>query len=577
MLEQPDDHANQEEQSIKIRILQVNLNKSEQAHLDIINEEVSKNYDIMLIQEPYATRLNAIRTPTNFSSVFPSNRFKEDTTTRSVIWVNKSLDTSNWMAISIPDTSDITAIQLKGEYGKITIFNIYNDCTHSRNEETLENYLRNRRNALANGEDTHMIWAGDFNRHHPLWDDDRDTRLFTRQVLREAEGIIDLIAEYDMEMALPKGIPTLQHMRSRNYSRPDNVFCSTTLRPYVVKCKVEAQLRPPSTDHFPILTQIDLPQSRIPPDPSFNFRAADWDEFRQALANRLNLMPRPEPIEDVQQLERMGSDLTRALQETIEEKIKRSKPRPDARRWWNSDLKKMRKELNKLRAVSYKNRIDTHHISHSELKRKSKIYGNAIISAKKAHWEEYLENLIGDDIWTTNKYIKNPVGDGGVSRIPTIRARNENGEETATNDNEEKARIFAKAFFPPPPNGIDVNAVQVYPDPLPDPPPPTKQQIERTIRRLPSYKAPGPDGIPNIVLQKSFDMIADHLLYIYQAILRLGVFYDPWKEFTTIVLKKPDLNINIIILYIRRQVACYIGVKKKDDGPQLHCISSTEA
>jgi hypothetical protein len=386
-----------------------------------------------------------------------------------------------------------------------------------------------------------MVWAGDFNRHHPLWDDDKDTHLFTRQALRDAEGIINLIAEHDMVMALPKGLPTLQHMRTKKYSRPDNIFCSTTLQPFIVKCEVMTHLKPPATDHFPILTQLDLPQSRIPSDPTLNFHNADWEEFRQTLSFKLGTLPHPGPMNNVQQLEQMGNDITRALQETIKEKITSSKPRPDAKWWWNSDLKKMRKELNKLRAVSYKNRLDTHHHSHRELRRKSKNYGNTIVSAKKAHWEEYLKNMMVDDIWTANKYIKSPVGDGGISRIPTIRTRNAEGIETAANDNEEKARIFAKTFFPPPPNGPALNVEQDdYPDPLQDPPLPTKQQIEKTIRRLPSYKAPGPDGIPNIVLQKCFDLIADHLLYIYQAILTLERFYDPWREFTTIVLKKPD-------------------------------------
>ena len=50
----------------------------------------------------------------------------------------------------------------------------------------------------------HMVWAGDFNRHHLLWDNDKDTHLFTQQALWNAEGIIDLIAEFDMEMTLPK-------------------------------------------------------------------------------------------------------------------------------------------------------------------------------------------------------------------------------------------------------------------------------------------------------------------------------------------------------------------------------------
>jgi hypothetical protein len=44
----------------RLWIVQLNLNKSEKAHLDIINENLSHNYDIILIQEPYTTTFNAI-------------------------------------------------------------------------------------------------------------------------------------------------------------------------------------------------------------------------------------------------------------------------------------------------------------------------------------------------------------------------------------------------------------------------------------------------------------------------------------------------------------------------------------
>ena len=74
MSEQPDlprELAEDNEQ--RIRILQINLNKSDKAHLDIVKKEVSDNYDIMLIQEPFATKFNAIRTPTNFRPVFPAH------------------------------------------------------------------------------------------------------------------------------------------------------------------------------------------------------------------------------------------------------------------------------------------------------------------------------------------------------------------------------------------------------------------------------------------------------------------------------------------------------------------------
>jgi Endonuclease-reverse transcriptase len=76
----------------------------------------------------------------------------------------------------------------------------------------LRNYVQRNANALTRTENHHMVWAGDFNRHHPLWDRDEDIHLFTRQVTRDAEGLISLLADFEMEMTLPKGVPTLQHM-----------------------------------------------------------------------------------------------------------------------------------------------------------------------------------------------------------------------------------------------------------------------------------------------------------------------------------------------------------------------------
>ena len=440
----------QENQEVKIRILQCNLNKSERAHLDIINEKVSQKYDVMLIQEPYTTKFNAIRTPANFRPVFPRSRDAE-TQVRSVIWVSKHLETKSWKILDIQNTCDITAIQLSGDYGKVTIINVYNDCTHARNEEILRNYLTTHRDDLSDGDNAHMIWAGDFNRHHPLWDDDKNTHLFTQQSLRNAEGIIELIAENNMEMALPKGIPTLQHMRTKRYSRPDNVFCSASIKPFVTKCEVKASERPVSTDHYPIETHINLPQTRIPPDPSYNFRTADWEEFRKRLTAKLDTIPQPGPIEDADILASAGDNLTKILQETIEEKITKTRPRPDAKRWWNGDLKEMRKDLNRLRTMSYHNRTIANHHSHRELRIKSRQYGKAIISAKRAHWTEYLEGMTADDIWTANKYIKDPVGDGGMPRIPTIKTKDEEGNEIEINNSKEKAKAFAKAIFPNPP------------------------------------------------------------------------------------------------------------------------------
>ena len=92
-----------------------------------------------------------------------------------------------------------------------------------------------------------MLWAGDFNRHHPLWDSDEDAHLFTQESMHSAEHLIETCATYDLAMALPKGLPTLQHMVTKKYSRPDNVFITPGLLDMITKCEVDPVIRPTST------------------------------------------------------------------------------------------------------------------------------------------------------------------------------------------------------------------------------------------------------------------------------------------------------------------------------------------
>ena len=159
--------------------------------------------------------------------------------------------------------------------------------------------------------------------------------------------------------------------------------------------------------------------------------------------------------------------------------------------------------------------------------------------AKQQHWTDYLKGTTGNDVWTVNRYIREPAGDGGILRIPSLRVIGPDGFTREINTNDGKAKAFSNAFFPNPPLVSSVLANYHYLDPLPDPPPITCERIETQIQRLSPYKASGPDEIPNIVLQKSFDLIADHLLYLFQAVFSLKTYYEPWKQFTTVVLHKP--------------------------------------
>ncbi|KAF8226974.1 hypothetical protein L208DRAFT_1497155, partial [Tricholoma matsutake] len=65
---------NETNEEQKLRVLQINLNKSLTAHLELINDSLAAHWDIILIQEPYIIFFSSIRTPNCFTAVTPSSR-----------------------------------------------------------------------------------------------------------------------------------------------------------------------------------------------------------------------------------------------------------------------------------------------------------------------------------------------------------------------------------------------------------------------------------------------------------------------------------------------------------------------
>ncbi|KAG2089122.1 uncharacterized protein F5147DRAFT_553392, partial [Suillus discolor] len=93
-------------------------------------------------------------------------------------------------------------------------------------------------------QDEHIIWMGDFNRHHPMWELEHNTHLFTAVNLDAAGVLINLLSLYNLTQALPAGLATLEASNTKNHTRPDNVFCSESLEHAFTQCDVKYHLRP---------------------------------------------------------------------------------------------------------------------------------------------------------------------------------------------------------------------------------------------------------------------------------------------------------------------------------------------
>ena len=124
--------------------------------------------------------------------------------------------------------------------------------------------------------------------------------------------------------------------------------------------------------------------------------------------------------------------------------------------------------------------------------------------------------------------------DGGKARIPVLKYK-VGEEDRAARTNEEKGVALAKGFFPPKPIELDSDDEEEYPNQCQGNIRITIEQIQGQLRKLKPFKAPGPDGIPNVVLTKCTDLLAGSLLRIYEAIFKHRLSYKPWKH-----LEKPQ-------------------------------------
>ena len=97
--------------------------------------------------------------------------------------------------------------------------------------------------------------------------------------------------------------------------------------------------------------------------------------------------------------------------------------------------------------------------------------------------------------------------------------------------------MLAEAFFPPPPVESIIPDC-AYPEPLKARGFFSREDIHSAIKKLKSYKAPGKDGIQNVIIQKCVDTIIDYLYYIYRAVLELDEYPSHWLIILTIVLRK---------------------------------------
>jgi hypothetical protein len=230
--------------------------------------------------------------------------------------------------------------------------------------------------------------------------------------------------------------------------------------------------------------------------------------------------------------------LTSIIQVTIEDCIPVTEICSKSKCWWTKELTQMCHEMNKIGRRTYKLRNIPTHPVYKEHVEAVKLYDRTLEHTKNQHWRDWLEWAVDPNIWTVHKYISAPSMNGAKARILALKHKI-GKEEVTVSTNYDKSQALAKSFFPIRPADSGIPTDHAYPTACYRSDQITRDQIEFQIHKLKPYKAPGPDGIPNIILMRCADLLINRLYYIYKAMLEHNLHYAPWKTFTTVVLHKP--------------------------------------
>ncbi|KAJ3792890.1 hypothetical protein GGU11DRAFT_653855, partial [Lentinula aff. detonsa] len=149
-------------------------------------------------------------------------------------------------------------------------------------------------------------------------------------------------------MALPEHLPTLCAHNSGNYTRVDNVFCSEGLMENIAVCRTILAKRPVLTDHIPIQTIVDTRAPHADQRNRWNWSKTDWGKFKERMRQELEKIPHPRELNNTDEFHDALNNFDDIFNRLREELVPKAKPSPHQQRWWNTQLKEMKQQMNNL-------------------------------------------------------------------------------------------------------------------------------------------------------------------------------------------------------------------------------------
>lgn len=188
--------------------------------------------------------------------------------------------------------------------------------------------------------------------------------------------------------------------------------------------------------------------------------------------------------------------------------------------WWNENIAELRRECIKARRKFTRSRgRPDNFVHHDNLRKAKKALKVAIKQSKRACFLDICDDLENNPFGLAYKIVMKKLKQLN-SAIPS--------------DPKILVGIVTHLF---PPQGItewDHTSSQVFENF----PPVSIEELQLAASKLKDKKAPGPDGIPNMVVKELIKCCPNYLVDLFNSCFRCGTFPDIWKRQKLVLLPK---------------------------------------
>jgi hypothetical protein len=523
--------------SSSIKILQVNLNRSQAATESALQVAIEASVDLILVQEPWIYRQEGQATyesssstkHPSFTQILPRDLSLRP---RTLVYVSRTFKPLVSLASSSPNDPDCLAITIVEGSSKILILNVYNEVSQLREEgRTLERVVYDKIHLPRDA-----IVLGDFNTHHPDWDP------FARTSVG-ASSLIDWFEANNLTLLNTIGENTFFRPNTRS-SVLDLTLSTTSLASRIDDWQVLPTI---GSDHLGILFTVKGTSTTLVDSPlevlRFDTTKADWPLFQSTLQasisdfsqnfdleandeSSLNILQN-QPSRLVGVLEDFALALTRAITSAAKASIPIKASIAKAKPWWSIELKERREDMK--RAQRHLQPTDpSTTLAYIQARN---IYFLEIKKAKQKHWNQFLEKEDAKSIFKALAYTKAK----NVEKLPLLQATSGQLQDTFIG----RCKALRETLFPSPPTSSSPIWNRYTPSRHWQWPTLSKIELANACSAKIKGKTPGPDGISQAIILKAYEAIPNTFFSLYSRLIDVGYHPKCWRQAIGAVLKKP--------------------------------------